>query len=67
MGRKPSDWFTISLCRDHHSEQHSIGEASFEDKHSLDMLELANDFAAASPKWREIKDTKRERNKVDQI
>ena len=30
MGRKPSDWFTISLCREHHAEQHTIGEASFE-------------------------------------
>ena len=54
MGRKPSDWFTISLCREHHAEQHTIGEASFEAKYTINMLTLAEEFAAASPKRREI-------------
>lgn len=55
MGRKPSDWFTVSLCRDHHSEQHNIGEASFEQRHGIDLHELADAFAKASPKAPDIR------------
>lgn len=61
MGRKPSDWFTISLCRDHHAEQHSVGETSFEVKHGIRMLTLAAEFAAASPKAAEIRIEQKER------
>lgn len=53
---KPHDKWVISLCRDHHSEQHRIGEASFERKHSIDMKAKAEEFAARSPhrfKWQE--------------
>ena len=32
MARKASDAFTVSLCRDHHSESHR-GEQTFERKH----------------------------------
>jgi hypothetical protein len=50
MGLKPGDYWTISLCRDCHSEQHRIGERSFEAKHGIDMKELARAFVKASPK-----------------
>lgn len=55
MGRKASDWFTISLCRDHHSEQHRIGEQSFQKAHGIDMHALAAEFAQKSPKAMEIR------------
>lgn len=60
ISRKPSDFFCLSLCRDHHSEQHQIGETSFEKRHGISMLELAEAFANASPKAPEIKAKKRE-------
>lgn len=49
MGVKPTDDWTISLCREHHGEQHRIGEASFEALHELDMKALARLFARQSP------------------
>ncbi|QPQ55559.1 DUF968 domain-containing protein [Allosphingosinicella flava] len=49
IGVKPSDRWVISLCRDHHSEQHRIGEASFEKRHGIDMRALAEEFARKSP------------------
>lgn len=55
MGRKPSDFYTISLCRDHHAEQHRIGEATFAKLHGLDLHALAAAFAAISPKAYEIR------------
>lgn len=61
MGRKPSDYFTISLCRDHHAQQHRMGEASFGKAYGIDLHELADEFAKASPKAREIAQAKRER------
>jgi len=64
MGRKPSDWFTVSMCRDHHSEQHRIGEGPFERAHGIDLHALADEFAAASPKAAEIRSERRERDHV---
>lgn len=61
MGRKPSDWHTISLCRDHHHEQHTIGESSFEGEHGINMAALADAFAKSSPKKADIVKAKRER------
>jgi hypothetical protein len=61
MGQKPDDWHTLSLCRDHHSEQHRIGEQSFEKLHQLDMRQLADEFAIFSPKAAAIRDEKRSR------
>ena len=46
---KPSDRWTISLCRDHHAEQHQIGEVAFEGRHGIDMYALAEAFARRSP------------------
>lgn len=48
--RKPDDGMCISLCRQHHDEQHR-GEASFAAKYGLDTHALAAEFAAASPYW----------------
>lgn len=61
MGRKPSDWFTVSLCKGHHTEQHNVGESSFSKSHGIDLHALAEEFASASPKAAEIRIEKRER------
>lgn len=55
MGMKPGDYWTISLCADHHSEQHRIGEQSFETLHKIDMRALARQFVERSPKRVELK------------
>lgn len=49
MSLKSSDRWTISLCAMHHREQHSLGEHSFEIKYSLDLMEIAEEFARRSP------------------
>jgi len=52
MGMKPSDKWAISLCQVHHMEQHRIGEAAFQLKHSMCTISLAREFAARSPyRW----------------
>lgn len=56
MSVKPSDRWVISLCRDHHSEQHRHGEISFSIKHKIDMKALAEAFAKASPHWPKLRD-----------
>lgn len=61
MGQKPDDWQTLSLCRECHSEQHRVGEESFEKLHNFSMAEMAAAFAKASPKAFEIAQAKRER------
>ena len=53
-GMKPSDCWVISLCTFHHVEQHRIGERAFQEKHSINMLELAKLFARRSPHWRKL-------------
>lgn len=54
VGQRPHDYFTVSLCRDHHSEQHRIGERSFEARYAIELSSLAAEFAKHSPKAREI-------------
>lgn len=49
IGVKTSDAFTLSLCREHHAEQHRLGEVSFEDRHGFRMLDKAREFYRASP------------------
>jgi hypothetical protein len=50
---KPSDRWTISLCGHHHREQHDLGELKFAEKHSIDLVALAMEFAKRSPfKWK---------------
>lgn len=54
MGMKPDDTWVISLCRDHHAEQHRVGEPAFQARHGIDLKALAQEFAAKSPhrkKW----------------
>lgn len=46
---KPSDRWVISLCTQHHAEQHRLGERTFERKYGLDLVELAQAFANRSP------------------
>ena len=48
MGMKPSDAFTVALCSEHHRDSHS-GELSFERKHGLDLMKLAEALYRASP------------------
>ena len=49
MGIKPSDRWTVSLCRDCHTRQHQIGEASFEKERGINLKALAEAFFKASP------------------
>tara|TARA_Y100001951_G_scaffold88698_2_gene80455 strand:+ start:639 stop:974 length:336 start_codon:yes stop_codon:yes gene_type:complete len=48
IGIKSSDAFTVSLCRDHHSESHR-GEQTFEKRHDIDLMALAKLFYQRSP------------------
>lgn len=64
VGQKPDDWNCLSLCRDHHAEQHRLGEQSFENRHNLDMRKLADTFAQVSPRAMQIREAKRERELV---
>lgn len=51
---KPHDKWGVSLCAEHHREQHQIGEDSFQARHGVDLKAKAQAFARASPhrqKW----------------
>lgn len=65
MGQKPDDWNTVSLCRDCHASQHKIGERTFWQQYAKDhgctVGQLVDAYCKASPKAREIADSKRER------
>lgn len=50
---KPSDCFAVSLCAVHHDEVHK-GEATFQAKHGLNLLDLAAEFARKSPHRRKF-------------
>lgn len=47
-GMKPSDAYTVSLCREHHAESHR-GEKTFEARHGVDLMALAREFYERSP------------------
>jgi hypothetical protein len=49
VGIKPSDRFCISLCKACHSDQHQMGERTFEKLWGIDLLALAEAFFRASP------------------
>lgn len=49
MGKKPPDWWVLSLCNSCHYHQHNVGESEFETVTNLDMRTLAIEFAKASP------------------
>ena len=55
MGRKPGDDMLISMCRDHHREQHQIGEAEFERRYGLNLTDLAREFASTSPPLKRLR------------
>ncbi len=61
IAQKPDDWHTVSLCKQCHQRQHQVGERTFWASAAIDPNALANEFAKASPKAREIADAKRER------
>jgi hypothetical protein len=54
MGQKPDDWRVVPLCREHHSQQHTVGEQTF--WKGVDIEALIEAFCKASPKAREIKE-----------
>jgi len=56
MARKSSDAFTLSLCRDHHAEQHRIGQQTFERRHGFRMIDKAREFFRASPHRHKLDD-----------
>lgn len=60
-GIKPADWWTVSLCQEHHREQHNQGAETFEQRHGVDLISLAQEFASKSPRAFEMK---RERTKA---
>lgn len=60
MGQKPHDWFTVSLCKQCHTNQHSVGELTFWANYNINPFTLAEAFAKASPKAAEIAAKKRE-------
>ena len=48
-GMKPSDCWTIPLCRGHHREQHNIGEPAFEKRYAIRMKAMAEQLWNISP------------------
>lgn len=66
MGEKPSDWRAVSLCRDHHNEQHRIGEPRFWSTYKAASGETVEDlidaFCKASPRAAEIRQIREERH-----
>lgn len=64
IAQKPDDFWTVSLCLFHHSEQHRIGEFTFWKTHFRDGTQpraLIEEFIKASPKRREIEAVMEER------
>lgn len=55
MGMKPGDDVTVSMCDDHHREQHQIGEPEFMRKYGIDLVALAKEFADTSPALRRLR------------
>lgn len=62
MGQKPSDWRAISLCKHHHSQQHTVGEDTFWQNYAAASGETVDDlidqFCKASPVAREIREAR---------
>lgn len=62
LGQKPSDWRTVSLCRECHQRQHNIGEPSFwreyGNRTGAMVFDLIDAFCKASPVAREIREAR---------
>lgn len=61
ISQKPDDWRAVSLCRDHHDEQHRVGERTFWMSAKRDVEALIAEFIAASPRAAQIRQEQRER------
>lgn len=48
-GLKPFDWHGVPLCRNHHREQHQVGQGTFEDRHGIDLDAIATELVRQSP------------------
>ena len=48
MGARPSDLFTVGMCRRHHRESEKR-ERDFQAEHGVDLLSMALDYGEASP------------------
>jgi hypothetical protein len=48
-GLKPADYFGVSLCHNHHREQHDHGAETFARKYGIDLWKLAAEFSRKSP------------------
>jgi hypothetical protein len=59
IGQKPDDFRAVSLCRDCHSRQHTVGEETF--WNGRDVEALIHAFNRESPKRHEIETIRRER------
>lgn len=55
MGKKASDAFTLSLCREHHAESHR-GDKTFEAKYGFSLLAKAEEFYRKSPHRNKLDD-----------
>lgn len=58
VGQRPDDYRAVSLCRDCHRQQHSLGEKTFWEGRDVEAIIAA--FCRASPKRREIERVRRE-------
>lgn len=59
LGRKPSDWFAVPLCRDCHATQHRVGERTFWLRREKDPEAIIAELIRTSPKRREIEEARR--------
>jgi Putative HNHc nuclease len=48
-GMKPGPEYLLPLCRNHHTEQHSIGQKAFEERYGISMRQKALAYATESP------------------
>lgn len=66
LSQKPDDWRAVSLCKECHTRQHTIGERTFWDEYTkasgYDFEDLMAEFIATSPKRREIEEARRLRD-----
>lgn len=56
MGKKCSDAFIVSLCREHHAQYHRIGRDTFEERHGINCMTLAEEFYRKSPHRHKLDD-----------
>lgn len=65
VGQKPDDFRTVSLCRECHATQHTVGELTFWKTsmvtQGIDVAALIEEFCNASPRAAEIRAVRRDR------